>query len=276
MEYCPSFHDSLYHGAVVNPSWRDSLYHGDFYGDSWYDDALYHHGVKGMKWGVVRDRSTQLSKKEQRLRTKANENSDTAAFSRRMANSIQNDADAHGIKAKTTGNILKKAGHRAAQAWDANAATEWRQTSTHYAKKAAKQNLKADRIKAKRELQDWGDKANTRYANDSKYRKSGQMGADAEKAIDRYNASKASAKSRYKQAIRDAKYGPMRDNKSDSSVTKRVKQDYRTMDDKQFYNKYYASKNTYAKRVSRSKTGDPYRDRINSTSYKVLRKITGR
>ena len=65
-------------------------------------------------------------------------------------------------------------------------------------------------------------------------------------------------------------------NKSDSSVTKRVKQDYRTMDDDQFFNKYYTSKKTYAKRVKRSKTGDPYRDRINSKSYKALRKITGR
>lgn len=48
------------------------------------------------------------------------------------------------------------------------------------------------------------------------------------------------------------------------------------MDDDQFRNKYYTSKKTYAKRVKRSKTGDPYRDRINSRSYKVLRKITGR
>lgn len=45
-------------------------------------------------------------------------------------------------------------------------------------------------------------------------------------------------------------------NKSDSSVTKRVKKDYNSMDDQSFKSKYKASKKTYAKRVE--KYGDPY------------------
>lgn len=73
------------------------------------------------------------------------------------------------------------------------------------ARKAAKQNYKADVAKAKRELQDWGNKANARYATDSRYRKSGQIGVEAEEAVSRYNASKASAKNRYKQAVRGTK-----------------------------------------------------------------------
>lgn len=50
--------------------------------------------------------------------------------------------------------------------------------------------------------------------------------------------------------------GKMRYNKNDSSVTKRVKNDWNNLDDKQFFNKYKTSKKTYAKRVR--KYGDPY------------------
>lgn len=46
---------------------------------------------------------------------------------------------------------------------------------------------------------------------------------------------------------------------NDSSVTRKVKEDYNSMDDKQFRSKYQVSKKTYAKRVE--KYGDPYKNR---------------
>ena len=48
----------------------------------------------------------------------------------------------------------------------------------------------------------------------------------------------------------------MKPDKRDSSVTKKVKNDYNNLTDKQFAAKYQASKKTYAKRVK--KYGDPY------------------
>lgn len=197
MEYIPSFRDHLQNGS--EPSWRDDL-----------SDELYHHGIKGMRWGVRRPRNedgiiqgagAKLAAKQRKLRAKAADNRGTASFSKKMADNIQRDADAHGAKARATKNLIKKAGHRVAQAWDANAAEYWRRGAKAFEKKAAKQNYKADKIKAKRELQAWGDKANARYAKDEKYRKSGQIGLEAEKAVSRYNAAKKAAKKRYKQTI---------------------------------------------------------------------------
>ena len=57
-------------------------------------------------------------------------------------------------------------------------------------------------------------------------------------------------------------------NKSDSSVTRKVKRDYNEMDDKQFFSKYHASKNTYRRRVN--KYGDPY---MNSPLAKAGKKL---
>ena len=193
MEYLPSYRDSIQNGTVVS-----------------YQNELYHHGIKGMHWGVRRYQNPD--------------------------------------------GTLTRAGQ----------------------KRLAKQTYKDDKRKAKRDLQEWGDQANRRYDRDKKYRDSGQLGPDAEKAVRKYKDAKTSAKYRYKQALRDIKYGPMKTNKSDTAVTKRVKEDYRSMNDHEFYNKYYASKNTYARRVHKAKDGDPYRTRINSRSYKVLRKLTKR
>lgn len=227
MEYTPSFRDRLQNGS--DPSWRDSL-----------SGELYHHGIKGMHWGVRRPRNedgiiqgagASLAKKQKKLRAKAADNKGTANFSKKMADSIQRDADAHGAKARETKNIIKKAGHRVAQAWDVNAAGDWRRASKKFEKKAAKQNYKADKIKAKRELQDWADKADARYAKNKKYKESGQIGRDAEKAVDRYNSAKKAAKKRYKQTVNADKISRLESKRSkaqraagrDSSLRKHIK-----------------------------------------------------
>lgn len=58
---------------------------------------------------------------------------------------------------------------------------------------------------------------------------------------------------------------------SDSIVTKRAKNDYNTMDDKAFFNKYSCSKELYAKRVA--KYGDPY---MNSPLAKIGKVLSGK
>ena len=57
-------------------------------------------------------------------------------------------------------------------------------------------------------------------------------------------------------------------NKSDSSVTKKVKKEYNSLSDNEFKAKYQASKATYAKRVS--KYGDPY---MNAPLAKLGKKL---
>lgn len=134
MEYTPSFRDQLQNGS--EPTWRDDL-----------SDELYHHGIKGMHWGVRRPRNED------------------------------------GIIQGAGKGLFKKMKAR-------------RQRN-----KEAKEDYKAAKAKAKKDLQDWGDKANARYAKDTKYRESGQIGRDAEKAIDRYNAANKAAKKRYKRTV---------------------------------------------------------------------------
>ena len=192
MEFTPSYRDQIQNRT--EPSWRDELYH---------------HGIKGMKWGVRHPRNEDgiitgagaaLAKKQKKAERKAKRYKGEAALSQHFADNIQRDADAHGAKARATRNIAKKAGHRAAQLWDINAAETWRYDARRMTKKSAKQQLKADRLKAKKKMQDWGAKANARYEKDYDYRN--LIGDDAERAVDNYNAARAAAKKRYRQAIK--------------------------------------------------------------------------
>lgn len=54
--------------------------------------------------------------------------------------------------------------------------------------------------------------------------------------------------------------GKMVVGKNDSTLTRQVKNDYNKLGKKEFKRKYYTSKKTYAKRVAKSATGDPFRD----------------
>ena len=64
------------------------------------------------------------------------------------------------------------------------------------------------------------------------------------------------------------RYSHMSPTKSDSSVTKRVKNDWHNLSNDQFMSKYKTSKDTYARRVK--KYGDPYK---NGTGPKIARAL---
>lgn len=227
MEYTPSFRDQLQNES--EPNWRDDL-----------SDELYHHGIKGMHWGIRRPRNedgiiqgagASLAKKQKKLRTHALANKSTGKFSRNMADKIQKDADAHGAKARATKNIIKKAGHRVAQAWDANAAENWRDTARSFEKKAAKQTLKADRLKAKEEFAKFNRDARRKAEKNIDYENSGRYDRELDAAIDKQIQSNKAAKKRYKQAVNAEKIAQLERKRSkaqraagrDSAMRKHIK-----------------------------------------------------
>ena len=112
--------------------------------------------------------------------------------------------------------------------------------------------------------QKWGiRKAFTTLGNRSAQRMAKRIKKNQEKRIAKGNPIKT---------LKTRSYNTMEIGAKDSAVTKRVKNDFNSMNDQEFMNKYKTSKKTYQKRVK--KYGDPYKHRINSTSYKVLRKLT--
>ena len=60
----------------------------------------------------------------------------------------------------------------------------------------------------------------------------------------------------------------------DTKTTQRVKKDYNEMGNKEFFQRYGATKSTYAKRVA--KRGDPYRHRMSTRSGKLSSKYENR
>ena len=227
MEYTPSFRDQLQNGS--EPNWRDDL-----------SDEIYHHGIKGMHWGVRRPRNedgiiqgagASLAKKQKKLRDKARDNNSAGQFSRKIADNIQRDADIHGAKARATKNIIKKAGHRVAQAWDANAAETQRGVARSFEKKAAKQTLKADRLKAKEDFAKFNRDARRKAEKNIDYENSGKYDRELDAAIDKQQRANKAAKKRYKQTVNADKIARLERKRSnaqraagrDSSMRKHIK-----------------------------------------------------
>lgn len=112
----------------------------------------------------------------------------------------------------------------------------------------------------------WGVR---RYRNyDGTLTSAGRKQNRAEKRAER-KAQRAEIK-RYKQGAK------MVANKSDSIITKRAKNDYNNLSEGDFRRKYLTSKKTYAKRVVKSPTGDPFADTRNKMSANRFDKAVNR
>lgn len=76
-------------------------------------------------------------------------------------------------------------------------------------------------------------------------------------------AAQPSVKKETKQVSHYTKDGKMKTHNTDSGITRQVKKDWNNLGDREFKQKYYTSKKTYAKRVE--KYGDPYKHRTGNT-----------
>jgi len=76
-----------------------------------------------------------------------------------------------------------------------------RMKSRRQLKKDAKAEYKNTVAKNKQRFQDWSKKADARYARDEKYRKSGQIGVEAEREVSRLQTANKAAKRKYKQTV---------------------------------------------------------------------------
>lgn len=72
--------------------------------------------------------------------------------------------------------------------------------------------------------------------------------------------------------VRKARPEKLSANSKTSSVTKKVINDYNTLDDKQFRQKYKTTKDVYAKRVA--KYGDPYKNSPLVKTAKTMNKVS--
>lgn len=91
---------------------------------------------------------------------------------------------------------------------------------------------------------------------DRKKIKKNKVDANKQGSVVSAAANKAYDVAKNKQKKNQKTYSKMDIPDSDSAVTKKVKNDFNTLSNEEFFSKYHASKDTYEKRVK--KYGDPY------------------
>lgn len=235
----------------------------------YYGKELYHHGIKGQKWGTRRwqneDGSLTPEGREHygygnaRERYGKAKNNYKNLVSRRMVR----DA-AFG----TFGRITKKGRQLNRDIRDAR--KEYYDSKRDY--KIAKKETKRDEdVKAVKEYQKIDKKMDDVYEKARDIHNREGLTKKAQKLYDQYEKLDVQRKEAYKKTGRNyiervannIKYDKtperMIANKNDTAVTKKVKSDYNNLTAGEFKRKYAADKDTYAKRVA--KYGDPYKAR---------------
>ena len=251
------------------------------------ENELYHHGIKGQKWGVRRFQNRDGSVTPAGRRRYYGKASDTAkrAYGKAAEMHSNNRNKRIAAKAYAKDKFKKDKGFdkvldvtygmhhlKGASRAMSNTPEQNRKRAEKYLRdkeqhKVDKHNRK---LAAKGYAQDQLDnegrlgRAYDRITDAHKY--AGQLRSNL--ATREQNAARAEKYLRDKERARGGRPDRLVINASDSAVTKRAKKDYNNLSDQEFMNKYQTSKSTYAKRAD--KYGDPYMD---SPSAKLGKKL---
>ena len=203
----------------------ESQYYGIFGLGS---NELYHHGIKGMKWGVRRYQ---------------NEDGSLTAAGAKRYGTVDNFNKANDYKkglrrATIEGGLIGRAMYKHKNEAPQGIKKQKEQHSDEYKKGLRRATIEGGLI----------GRAMYKHKN-----------SDAD--LQKESKPQATTKKKQSQFTSD---GKMKINNTDTGVTRKVKKDYNELDDKQFFTKYQTSKKQYAKRVE--KYGDPYAHRMGNSN----------
>lgn len=269
---------------------------GDTVNDFVEYSELYHHGIKGMRWGIRRYQNADGTLTPEGKRryfnpdgslTREGQKNLRNRFGVRGNNILRGIAGAAGagyLVAKSRANKdwgkiyatnYKNSRNRAiTDAW--NAFIKGHNTSAVSGNIPLTKNqmysilkFPKDNLKAAKYYVDTYDQG-VKFYKDKMMKTNakvlvpliaaGAVAAGTAYAIYKNHKNKKRLEQNGKQYIELMRTGKMQANKSDSAVTKRVKNDYNNLTDKQFMGKYHGSKSTYLRRVN--KYGDPYKNGV--------------